>query len=67
MTIRPIFAWFDMWIGVFVDRPKRRVYIFPIPCFGIVIQLAQKAPDRCTCRDGYCLGLCPWSERRPAP
>jgi hypothetical protein len=38
MKIRPIFAWYDLWIGVFVDRPKRRVYVFPVPCFGIVIQ-----------------------------
>lgn len=37
MTIRPIFAWYDMWVGVFVDRPKRRAYLFPIPCIGIVI------------------------------
>lgn len=37
MTIRPMFAWFDLWVGVFIDRPKRRVFIFPIPCCGIVI------------------------------
>jgi len=40
MSIRPIFAWYDIWIGAFVDRPKRRIYIFPIPCVGVVIQLA---------------------------
>lgn len=34
---RPIFAWYDLWVGVFIDRPKRRVYIFPLPCIGIVI------------------------------
>lgn len=38
LRVRPIFAWFDLWIGVFVDRPRHRVYIFPIPCFGIVIE-----------------------------
>lgn len=37
MKVRPIFAWFDLWIGVFIDRPRHRVYVFPIPCFGIVI------------------------------
>lgn len=37
MSIRPIFAWYDLWVGVFVDRPKRRIYIFPIPCVGLVL------------------------------
>lgn len=38
MRVRPIFAWYDLWIGVFVDQPKRRIYIFPLPCFGICIE-----------------------------
>lgn len=37
MTITPMFAWYDIWVGVFVDRPKRRVYVFPVPCFGFVV------------------------------
>jgi hypothetical protein len=37
VTIRPIFAWYDLWVGVFVDRPKQRVYVFPVPCIGLVI------------------------------
>lgn len=36
-----MFAWFDLWVGVFIDKPKRRVYVFPIPCFGVVIQLPE--------------------------
>lgn len=35
--VRPMFAWFDLWVGVFIDRPKRRVYVFPLPCIGFVI------------------------------
>ena len=34
--LRPIFAWFDFWVGVYVDVPKRKVYVFPIPCVGVV-------------------------------
>ncbi len=37
MSIKPIFAWYDLWIGLFIDRPKKRVYLFPVPMLGIVI------------------------------
>lgn len=32
-----VFAWYDLWVGVYWDREKRKLYIFPIPCFGIVL------------------------------
>lgn len=34
-----MFAWFDIWVGVFIDRPNRRVYVFPVPCIGLRIDL----------------------------
>lgn len=37
-SIRPIFAWYDMWVGAFWDGQERRLYIFPVPMFGVVIQ-----------------------------
>jgi len=37
ITIVPIFAWYDLWIGVFIDRPKRAIYILPLPCVGVRI------------------------------
>lgn len=41
VTIRLIFAWFDFWVGVFFDRPRRRIYVFPVPCIGLMIQLKE--------------------------
>jgi hypothetical protein len=43
MRVRPIFAWYDFWVGAFWDADKRRLYVFPIPCFGFVIQLKEQA------------------------
>jgi hypothetical protein len=39
MKITPIFAWYDFWIGLFYNKNKKCLYIFPIPMFGIKIQL----------------------------
>lgn len=41
MTVKPIFAWYDLWIGAYWDRKARKLYILPIPCFGIVIELTS--------------------------
>lgn len=38
MKIKPIFAWYDLWVGAFIDTQKKRVYILPIPCIGVVIE-----------------------------
>lgn len=35
MRVRPVCAWYDLWVGVFIDRPKRRLYVFPVPCLGL--------------------------------
>jgi len=32
-----MFAWYDIWVGVFIDHNKKTVYIFPLPCIGIKI------------------------------
>lgn len=39
---RFIFAWYDLWVGVFWDRTKRKLYILPLPCIGIVIDCAKR-------------------------
>lgn len=38
MKIRPLFAWYDLWIGLYWDRKGRKLYILPLPCIGIVIE-----------------------------
>jgi hypothetical protein len=43
MSIRPIFAWYDLWVGAFWDAGKRRLYILPIPCCGVVIDFRRAA------------------------
>lgn len=36
--VRYLFAWYDLWIGVFIDRKKDTIYIFLIPMLGVVIE-----------------------------
>jgi hypothetical protein len=33
-----MFAWYDLWVGVFVDTKKRAVYVFPLPMFGVKVE-----------------------------
>ena len=42
MRVRLILAWYDLWIGVFIDTAKRRVYILPLPCCGIVVEFERQ-------------------------
>ncbi|HRY82334.1 MAG TPA: hypothetical protein P5232_01310 [Candidatus Moranbacteria bacterium] len=43
-TNKPDFsiAWYDIWIGVFIDQEKRRLYICPLPCLLFTISLDKK-------------------------
>lgn len=38
-NIKPVFAWYDLWVGFFWDSSKRKLYFFPVPMFGLVVQL----------------------------
>lgn len=60
VRVKPIIAWYDAWVGVFVDAPKRRIYILPLPFIGFQIDFedpkfeaakasrpSKPAPERC--------------------
>jgi len=36
MKVKPIFAWYDLWIGAYWDRKARKLYVLPLPCIGLV-------------------------------
>ena len=35
--VRPVAEWCDAWVGVYVDRRGRAVYILPVPFLGVRI------------------------------
>lgn len=41
MSIQVKFAWYDLWVGAFIERndPDRRwiVYVCPVPCLVVKI------------------------------
>lgn len=39
MKVKFLFAWYDLWVGVFIDKIKWKIYILPVPCLGICINL----------------------------
>lgn len=40
--MKVIFAWYDIWVGIFIDRKKHLIYIFPIPMLGLVIKYGKQ-------------------------
>lgn len=41
MRVKSVFAWYDLWVGAFWDAKKRRLYILPVPCCGVVLDFAN--------------------------
>lgn len=33
------FAWYDFWVGVYYDRAERVLYVCPLPCCVVRIEL----------------------------
>ncbi len=41
MTIKPFVAWYDVWVGAYYDAARRRLYVLPMPCIGVVIDFGS--------------------------
>ena len=55
MKVKLIFAWYDFWIGLFYDQKKKRLYVFPIPMIGIIIQFRLfRVIGKCQGNNGLC-------------
>ncbi len=44
MSISVKFAWYDIWVGVFIDTKKRIIYICPLPMLLITIKAKATQP-----------------------
>jgi hypothetical protein len=45
MKIKPIFRWYDLYVGLYLDTKNKYAYLFPLPTLGFRIDL-QSGP-RC--------------------
>jgi hypothetical protein len=39
LSFKFMFAWYDFWVGLFYDRQKSRLYVFPLPMLGVWLQI----------------------------
>lgn len=37
-SIKPVIAWYDCWIGIYIDQKKRKIYVLPLPCVGFCLE-----------------------------
>lgn len=60
VRVRPVFAWFDLRIGLYIDRSAPAIYFFPVPMLGVRIDW----PDL---PDFYRISLGEWVPIAEAP
>lgn len=36
------FVWYDLWIGAYVDRSARAIYVCPLPCVLFTLRLGKR-------------------------
>ena len=44
MKVRPVFAWYDLWVGFYWDRAARALYAM-VPLVGIAIEFNRRTPN----------------------
>lgn len=44
MKISIGFRWFDLWVGLYIDRHNRAVYVCPVPTLVIKLQFKKPQP-----------------------
>lgn len=37
-----VFRWYDFYIGAYLDREKKILYVFPVPMLGLKIRLGSR-------------------------
>ena len=37
IRVEPLFAWYDLWIGLYIDIENQAAYFFPVPTLGVRI------------------------------
>ena len=42
MKIKLFFRWYDLWVGIYIDKKGKSVYIIPFPTIGIKISYGGK-------------------------
>jgi len=43
--VRPMFAWYDLWVGAFWDQRRRRLYVMLLPTLGFHVQFSTLESD----------------------
>jgi len=60
MSVGVSFAWYDLWIGAYVDREHHRLYVCLLPCLLVTIKWKPRGrqympggePKDCPCACG---------------
>ena len=39
LYIKPFFRWYDLWVGLYIDKANKTIYVCPLPMIGLKIKL----------------------------